>query len=562
MRYFWLGVLVSTMMLVACGDDDSDFVTRPDGKESSSSSMEKDSSSNVILSGDSHEGSSPSSSSSTDKKSSSSEAKSLSSSVTPQSSSGKTSVSSSSSVRGIPWKGPKEKYFNPDVNYGTVTDIRDGKIYRTVQIGNQTWMAENLNFEYKVKRDEGDTVSYGMCSTDNCEISGRYYTWAEAMDSAAVFSQNSAGCGFGHECSIKNPARGICPEGWHIPTGTEWETLYKVVGERPHALQAKGFGDWSDLTREEWPESTDEFGFSAFPVGSYYGGDILHLGNAYFWSTTEYNGSIAYHWILGENQAYLTHSFVHKHAHFSVRCLKDESSVQQSSSSVVSSSSSPEGYVDPSTVVTGTMTDERDGQTYKTVTIGTQTWMAENLNYAYTGVPYKVDDCTSDSISWCYDNDPANCTKYGRLYTWAAAMDSVGTWSTNGKSCGYRKACWPIYPVRGICPKGWHLPDSTEWNTLVTAVADSSTAGEMLKSSNGWNNSGNGTDAYFFSALPAGICFPGGGFDEEGDAALFWSSAVFDRDNAYVIGMSCDYDFAHLLNHNKDLGFSVRCVKD
>ena len=141
-------------------------------------------------------------------------------------------------------------------------------------------------------------------------------------------------------------------------------------------------------------------------------------------------------------------------------------------------------------------------------------------------------------------------------------MDSVGTWSTNGKSCGYRKACWPIYPVRGICPKGWHLPDSTEWNTLVTAVADSSTAGEMLKSSNGWNNSGNGTDAYFFSALPAGIRFPGGSFDEEGDVALFWSSAVFDRDNAYVIGMSCDYDFARLLNHNKDLGFSVRCVKD
>ena len=209
-----------------------------------------------------------------------------------------------------------------------------------------------------------------------------------------------------------------------------------------------------------------------------------------------------------------------------------------------------------------TLTDLRDGQTYKTVTIGAQTWMAQNLNYAYIGVPYKYFGFTSDSISWCYDNAPANCTKYGRLYTWAAAMDSVGTWSTNGKSCGYRKACWPTYPVRGICPEGWHLPDSTEWNTLVTAVADSSTAGEMLKSSNGWNNSGNGTDAYFFSALPAGICFPGGGFDEEGDAALFWSSAVFDRDNAYVIGMSCDYDFARLLNHNKDLGFSVRCVKD
>ena len=103
----------------------------------------------------------------------------------------------------------------------------------------------------------------------------------------------------------------------------------------------------------------------------------------------------------------------------------------------VSSSSFPEGYVDPSTVVKGTMVDERDGQAYKTVVIGTQTWMAENLNYAYIGIPYNFSGNTSDSTSWCYGDNPANCTKYGRLYTWAAAMDSVGTWSTNSKGCGY-----------------------------------------------------------------------------------------------------------------------------
>ena len=80
-----------------------------------------------------------------------------------------------------------------------------------------------------------------------------------------------------------------------------------------------------------------------------------------------------------------------------------------------------------------TLTDLRDGKTYKTVTIGRQIWMAENLNYAYTDVFYKRDNYTSDSTSWCYDNDPANCAKYGRLYTWAAAMDSLGKWSKNGK---------------------------------------------------------------------------------------------------------------------------------
>ena len=116
----------------------------------------------------------------------------------------------------------------------------------------------------------------------------------------------------------------------------------------------------------------------------------------------------------------------------SVTPKSSSSEISESSCSSVklssSSGSTPEEYVDSSSVVAGIMTDERDGQTYKTVKIGTQTWMAENLNYAYTGVPYKVDGNTSDSISWCYDNDPANCAKYGRLYTWAAAMDSVGTW--------------------------------------------------------------------------------------------------------------------------------------
>jgi hypothetical protein len=102
---------------------------------------------------------------------------------------------------------------------------------------------------------------------------------------------------------------------------------------------------------------------------------------------------------------------------------------ESSNSEKVKSSSS--SVVDPSTVVMGVMVDSRDGQTYKTVTIGTQIWMAENLNYETTN-------------SYCYDDDPSNCSKYGRLYTWAAATKA--------------------------CPIGWHLPSDDEWNTLFTAV--------------------------------------------------------------------------------------------
>ena len=241
-----------------------------------------------------------------------------------------------------------------------------------------------------------------------------------------------------------------------------------------------------------------------------------------------------------------------------------------SSSKAKSSSSSRllDEYVDPSTVVKGTMTDERDGQTYKTVKIGTQTWMAENLNYAYTGVPYNYtinsSSYTSDSTSWCHDNDPAKCSKYGRFYTWAAAMDSVGTRSTNGKGCGFGPTCSPTYPVRGVCPEGWHLPDRTEWETLFAAVGGKTTAGKMLKSTSGRNSSGNGTDAYAFSALPAGRRDNYGDFRSEGRNADFWSSTEDSSGYAYGITLYYRYDSdsAGLDIDFKSNGFSVRCVKD
>ena len=216
--------------------------------------------------------------------------------------------------------------------------------------------------------------------------------------------------------------------------------------------------------------------------------------------------------------------------------------VEGSSASVPGGSSDSSVYDSSS----NTLTDLRDGLTYKTVKIGTQTWMAENLNYE-TG------------NSYCYKD---NCTKYGRLYTWGAAMDSVGTWSTNGKGCGYEKKCSPTYPVRGVCPEGWHLPTQSEWNTLFTAVGGSSVAGTKLKSTSGWNSSGNGTDAFSFSALPAGLRNLSGNYDNEGNYAYFWSSTEHYSNTAYRMYLDCDYDDANLDVSNRNRGFSVRCLKD
>ena len=148
-----------------------------------------------------------------------------------------------------------------------------------------------------------------------------------------------------------------------------------------------------------------------------------------------------------------------------------------------------------------TLKDLRDGQVYKTTTIDipsknySEVWMAENLNF-------------ETENSWCYGDNPANCAKYGRLYTWAAAVGRAED------ECGIDHACnLGEGDIRGACPKGWHLPSQSEWEALIVAVdgsiteyTSSNTAGTKLKSATGWTSYSGITneDAFGFSALPAG----------------------------------------------------------
>lgn len=248
----------------------------------------------------------------------------------------------------------------------------------------------------------------------------------------------------------------------------------------------------------------------------------------------------------------------------SATSVSSSSADVQSSSSEVTIDFRDESVYDSSS---NTLTDFRDGQTYRTVKIkfvnsnyelDSMVWMTENLNYAYVDVPYdydifKVSENHSDSSSWCYDNDAANCAKYGRLYTWAAAMDSVGEWSSSGKECGYTSACSPTYPVRGICPKGWHLPDSTEWNTLIAAGALSFV---NLRTNSGYRDY---KEEYY----------------HEGQLAYFWSSSEYvsteytynsQEARNFVIsennGESETFSRGVLGGFYKYVGNSVRCVKD
>ena len=196
--------------------------------------------------------------------------------------------------------------------------------------------------------------------------------------------------------------------------------------------------------------------------------------------------------------------------------------------------------------------DSRDGHRYKTVKIGNQWWMAQNLNYE------------TKYGSSCYNDDVSNCTKYGRLYTWATAIGKSEEQCGCGNSCDLGSDI-----VQGVCLAGWHLPSRTEWETLIAAVGDLFTAGAKLKARTGWTAYGGITneDAYGFSALPAGeatakkngLFF---NFGLAGDIASFWSATQYDEDYAIVMGMSYDSDFADQGRYGKEHGLSVRCLQD
>ena len=214
----------------------------------------------------------------------------------------------------------------------------------------------------------------------------------------------------------------------------------------------------------------------------------------------------------------------------------------------------------------GVLVDKRDNKVYRTIEIGTQTWMAQNLDYSATGF-----------TAYCYNDDPANCKKFGRLYYWTTAVNIDFSFSTvraldvNGNDSILR------YPMQGICPEGWHLPDSVEFKTLneyVTAynkiAYNEEGVGKLLKSvspTSNWESRDNaGEDQYGFSAIAGGYFYYKNekGYKNLGTEGGYWTSSEYSASNAvrYTIFDEHD-DFTRNNTGNAKLElFSVRCIKD
>ena len=458
-KFLMVGFVAAS--LTACGDNGSNPVNDSDVDSSSSVSENR----NDI-------------SSSSGKVDSSSD-KSSSSETSVSSSSLSSSSSAARSSSSVSLKVPACRSSDDDDNceYGSLTDERDGKAYKTVKIGEQEWMAENLNYEAENSYCYKDEA-------DKCKSIGRLYTWESALTA--------------------------CPDGWHLPTMAEFETLIISVdgGSRVYNHNAS----LSLLNRQ-----FNDYGFSAYEGGfRRVDGTYDRIGSdADFWSSTENDGSAAFNlylnWVNKDASLY----DADKGMGFSVRCLKGISTKLEAATETAYSG------------VYGTLTDERDGKTYKTVKIGNQTWMAENLNLE-----------TEESI--CYEDSPENCEKYGRLYDWNEATHR-----------------------EGVCPEGWHLPSYAEFEALIETTGSKATAGRKLKSTTGWYSDGNGTDAYGFAALPAG--FDGFSLDSlnnQGFSANFWTSSMDDSGYAYHLYITFSDDDVGLNATDVDDKYSVRCVLD
>jgi len=201
-----------------------------------------------------------------------------------------------------------------------------------------------------------------------------------------------------------------------------------------------------------------------------------------------------------------------------------------------------------------------DEHTYNIVGIGNQCWFAENLRtrkYAdgsfipnVTGNTdwYDLDDNDTDDAYCWYNNDSASYAgTYGALYTYAAA--------TNGDNSGTN--------VQGACPDGWHLPSDTEWTELKTYLTDNGYDPGDLKATSGWDNNGNGSDNFGFTALPSGTrSYFSGEFTDAGEYLYWWSSTEYESSGAYMRWLGYDYLDMYSEPYYKSYAFSVRCIKD
>jgi uncharacterized protein (TIGR02145 family) len=195
-----------------------------------------------------------------------------------------------------------------------------------------------------------------------------------------------------------------------------------------------------------------------------------------------------------------------------------------------------------------------DGNLYKTVKIGTQQWMAENLKVSKYNDGTTISNIT-DMTGWLnyqrgawafYNNDAVNNAKYGKLYNWYVVSPA-----TNGN--------------KNVCPTGWHVPTDAEWTVLTDYLGGLIVAGGKMKEvgTTSWYSPNTiATNTSLFSALPGGLRFDMGNFNFIGSYGYWWSSSEVNAFGAWARNLNNDFGYTYRYDYSKRYGFSVRCLRD
>ena len=509
---------------------------------------------------------------------------------------------------------------------GTSTVIdHEGNVYNTVKIGTQCWTKENMRAvtspstgTYLIPAaDIGNTLTGKQARWYNNDSAtyapqnyGLLYNWNAAVDTFnTTYGETSVNTINSVSVSFTGHRRGICPQGWHVPSNLEWGMLKNYVGRQSEytcggysyniAKALSSTEGWNSDSCDCCPGNqggiaNNVTGFSAVPAGgcnSYYDSLLFDDAgyNTCFRSTTQVTQnpwSSHSFYLFYNNPTVNDQSNITSINGYSVRCLRN------TGITIFDAQPCPS---------TPTVTDH-EGNVYNTVQIGEQCWMRENLRTTTSpstgtylipaaGTSYTF---TGKQARW-YNNDPATYApqNYGLLYNWNAATDTFNTafgeTSVNGNSSN---AVYISERRRGICPAGWHLPDKGEWATLANYVScqseymcngNSSYFAKALASTEGWNNhsgvccpgdqSVTANNATGFSAVPAGYCKGSPvyslSFSSVGNNAYFWTSNSHSP-GTYGDAWCCYLNYANadavasIYNSTdyKSYGFSVRCLRD
>lgn len=490
----------------------------------------------------------------------------------------------------------------------------DGNIYNSVLLGSQCWLNKNLK---TTKYSDGSSIPNITNSSEWDNLTTPAYCWYN-NDSISNYDVYGALYNWYSTQSLYNNNKNICPQNWHVPSYNEWTLMYGSLGGADVAggkLKEIGTSHWAAPNTG----ATDEFGYTALPGGFRSYGSFMEIHNySYFWSTSlfeDYDLAMCPKFLYNCNGTSAIGSHFQNGA--SVRCVWDycnrlpttahacndqlnliNNSIELTGNtpiygqgfwSIISGTcgyfedtlnntslftgqygnsytlawniQSPCGEISRDTVLVsfqpyfvncGDVFDI-DGIYYPTIQIGNQCWLGQNLNTTKfnDGTPISIaqtnlewSNCTSPALCW-YNNLVSNRDTYGIIYN-GYVVDTA----SNGN--------------RNVCPVGWHIPTSSEWDELINYVCGSNVAAAKLKQSGNqlWsNNTVNTNNQSGFTALPGGVRYESSTFYGIRYESWWWSSS-FINNYFKTIKMRGITDNIYSMESSLKDGNYIRCIKD